>query len=667
MKTPPLLLGAALLFWGFEAGLLPLVAALGVALEASRFVRWRWDAGLKEFSRISDVCAVLLAALTVYLYVTRPAQAAFINLVRLVPLLVFPVVLAQAFSVRGAVDAAALFATLRRRGAAAGAGSGTFLDVSRPFLALCVLAAAAVNVRTPVFYAGMFLLFSWLLWPLRPRYARSYVWVLLLALAGLLGYAGQAGLHNLQILLEARLPMLVFGSGEMPSDPYLSHTAIGQLGVIKQSGDIMLRVQRPAGGQTPRLLREASYDSYRSGEWRAREAAFSWVPPSAAGEGWAVSGGKSPEKFLIYARFPKGKGLLALPAGARAVSRLPAAEVSLNRLGAVRADGAPGRAVYEVAWDPSSGPSRDSPPGPGDLALPAEEAALVRRIAGELGLGRLPPGKALPALGNYFSRDFQYSLYQAEGGGGVSPVARFLTRTRRGHCEFFGTASVLLLRAAGIPARYAVGYSVQEYSRLQKAFLVRQRHSHAWALAYVDGAWRDVDNTPASWFEEEASRAAAMEPLGDIWSWLVYKFSTLRFELPASGGRRAAWLLAALAAFFVLKGAYRIFKSGLSGRGIAPGAAPEVQGLDSELYAVEKALAGAGLGRRSWEPMRAWARRVGESGAGSTGAAELERLAALHSRLRFDPAGLPAPEREALRAGARDWLLKRRAEKRSQP
>ena len=154
-------------------------------------------------------------------------------------------------------------------------------------------------------------------------------------------------------------------------------------GGIKQSGDIMLRVQRPAKGQTPRLLREASYDSYRSGDWWAKDAPFKMVPPVPAGEGWAVSGGAGPEKFLVYARFAKREGLLALPAGARSVTRLSAAEMNSNRLGAVRVDGTPVRAVYEVAWDPSPGPSRDFPPGPADLVLPKEEAALVGRISGE--------------------------------------------------------------------------------------------------------------------------------------------------------------------------------------------------------------------------------------------------------------------------------------------
>jgi DNA-3-methyladenine glycosylase II len=67
---------------------------------------------------------------------------------------------------------------------------------------------------------------------------------------------------------------------------------------------------------------------------------------------------------------------------------------------------------------------------------------------------------------------------------------------------------VLLLRQAGIPARYVVGYSAQEFSALEKAFLVRNRHAHAWAVALVDGHWVTVDTTPATWAEQEAEARA---------------------------------------------------------------------------------------------------------------------------------------------------------------
>lgn len=652
MKTPPLLLAAALLFWGFLAGLPWLGAALGLALEASRLSRREWNPGLKEFSRISDLSAVTLAAMAAYFYITQPAVNAFYSLVKFLPLPLFPVALAQALSARGAVDAGALVMSLRRRADAA--APGPFLDVSRPFFVICLLAAGAARTPGPAFYAGFAALFGWLSWAERPAGARPYAWAPLLALAGLLGYAGQHGLHNLQILIEGKAAGLLFARAQS-GDPYRSRTAIGQVGEIKQHGAVMLRLRKSGPGQIPKLLREASFDSYRDGEWRARGADFSPAAP-APGEGWRVSAGAGREKFSVYSRFDRGRGMLALPAGARSVSGLPAEEVGLNRLGAVRAEGTHPRPVYEVAWDLSPGAGRDSAPGPADLALPDAEAALVKRLAGELGLASLPPNEALAALHGYFSREYRYSLYQAGGEKDLSPVERFLTQTRAGHCEYFATATVLLLRAAGIPARYATGYSVQEYSRLQKAYLVRQRHAHAWALAYDGRSWADADNTPSTWLEEETARASAAEPLLDLWSWLTYNFFTLRADLPEGWRRPLAWLLAGLAALALWAGARRFRLRGAA----AAGAGAERRGLDSEFYAVERALAREGLGRRQGETARAWLGRL-DGGAGDW--VELRRLAALHARLRFDPAGLRPAERQDLRDKAPAWLAARQKEK----
>jgi len=43
MKTPPLLLGAALVFWGWQTGFLLVGLLLGAALEGARAIKARWE------------------------------------------------------------------------------------------------------------------------------------------------------------------------------------------------------------------------------------------------------------------------------------------------------------------------------------------------------------------------------------------------------------------------------------------------------------------------------------------------------------------------------------------------------------------------------------------------------------------------------------------------
>jgi transglutaminase-like putative cysteine protease len=77
------------------------------------------------------------------------------------------------------------------------------------------------------------------------------------------------------------------------------------------------------------------------------------------------------------------------------------------------------------------------------------------------------------------------------------PVDNFLFGARRGFCEHYASAFVVLLRDAGIPARVVTGYQGGEVNRNGGYLMVRQSDAHAWAEAYVGGEWRRFDPTAA--------------------------------------------------------------------------------------------------------------------------------------------------------------------------
>lgn len=77
------------------------------------------------------------------------------------------------------------------------------------------------------------------------------------------------------------------------------------------------------------------------------------------------------------------------------------------------------------------------------------------------------------------------------------PVDEFLFDTRRGFCEHYASAFVVLLRAAGIPARVVTGYQGGEINPRGGYLIVRQSDAHAWAEAVVDGQWMRFDPTAA--------------------------------------------------------------------------------------------------------------------------------------------------------------------------
>ena len=52
---PPLLLGAALVFWGWQTDALVVGLAMAAALEARAVVTSRWDLTRTDFNRASDL------------------------------------------------------------------------------------------------------------------------------------------------------------------------------------------------------------------------------------------------------------------------------------------------------------------------------------------------------------------------------------------------------------------------------------------------------------------------------------------------------------------------------------------------------------------------------------------------------------------------------------
>lgn len=73
----------------------------------------------------------------------------------------------------------------------------------------------------------------------------------------------------------------------------------------------------------------------------------------------------------------------------------------------------------------------------------------------------------------------------------------FMFESRRGICTDFATASTLLLRAAGIPARYTEGFMLKETSRDEYGrYEVTAENAHAYSTAYIRGyGWLEIDGT----------------------------------------------------------------------------------------------------------------------------------------------------------------------------
>jgi protein-glutamine gamma-glutamyltransferase len=107
------------------------------------------------------------------------------------------------------------------------------------------------------------------------------------------------------------------------------------------------------------------------------------------------------------------------------------------------------------------------------------------------------------------SGEFSYSLSAAISDASVDPVEDFFANRKTGHCEYFASAMALMLRAAGVPSRLVSGFKGGERSNYTGAFVVEERHAHAWVEALIGNRWQPFDPTPGE------ARAASVKEIGE--------------------------------------------------------------------------------------------------------------------------------------------------------
>lgn len=76
----------------------------------------------------------------------------------------------------------------------------------------------------------------------------------------------------------------------------------------------------------------------------------------------------------------------------------------------------------------------------------------------------------------------------------------FLFDSKKGYCDDFATAMILMLRAQGVPARLAQGYAGGTLDPQSGAYVVRESVAHSWPEVYFPGyGWQRFEPTPASY------------------------------------------------------------------------------------------------------------------------------------------------------------------------
>ena len=625
MRSATLLVAMTLMVWGWQSRL-PLTALLMAApLLLSPYIHWRIELVDKDFHRVADLTSVLFFIFVVFQFSTKGASGIF-SILAALAYLFYPLLVTQYFSRYETTPLSALFISMRKPSGHTGQHTGQRINLDYPYSLIVIISASAGNRHGVAFYICLGLLAIFSLWLIRPARYQAVLWGLMLSLAIGLGLIMQTGLKVVQSQFEQMIATLLNEAMWLNRDPHKTRTAFGYIGRLKLSDKIHVRVSAADQLKTPLLLREASYNHFGFGLWSSDNNAFQSVDPSLHNEWLFAPETTKPAKYTISSHFSGDKSVIPLPHGTYKISNVAATEAEINALGTVNLGMKPGWVRYDAYYTEALS---DAPPNEHDLVVHRVYKPTLTKLAKELTLFSQTPTQAIATVAQYFQDNFTYSLDQHRRFKGKNRLEDFLYHRRQGHCEFFATVTTLLLRTVGIPTRYVVGYSVQEYSPLENQYVARARDAHSWTLAYVNDEWIVLDNTPVTWAQVVDENW--WQTIADLWSWGSYLVSIWRDY----GEERNQLIVKLLIVLLVIYLFWRLFTDPRFIKTVKTTGQHPLQftGPESPAYKLMRHLQARGLSRGKAETLRLWLLRVGTQ----FDQMKLDAIIKIHYRCRFDP------------------------------
>ncbi len=292
---------------------------------------------------------------------------------------------------------------------------------------------------------------------------------------------------------------------------------LGGHGVIRSNPEVVLRVEFADGvpREDPFYWRMMSFDEYDGIRWNRTLPSKSWPLPRGKNRVrpmHSVFPVEDPtlemqmyleplDTTVLPTLWPTkgirlGAGLIRAP-GAKFEFTTPRhGRLAIDPYGDIHHNSHSQLGIPYSLWrgTPGDEPTRVVRAGDHYLQLPdsftPRARAKAREVAGEgVTLARVE------RLNKWFRDEFQYTTDLPKVGS--NPVESFLFDTRRGHCEYFATSMVLMLRANGIKARLVNGFLGGKWNAVGGYLAVRQGDAHSWVEWYDPArGWVPTDPTP---------------------------------------------------------------------------------------------------------------------------------------------------------------------------
>ncbi|MDC1406515.1 transglutaminase-like domain-containing protein [Akkermansiaceae bacterium] len=695
-SPPKLLVGLALLYWGYLTGHLSAAIPAALLLESRSILNIRWDFKYESYIKAWNLCILCAVLIAMISWIDGMRLGKIHTLFVWAPFVFLPMELAQRFGKAENIPLST-FSIFARRKMLQDIEAGRkitprLFNTGYPYISIIILATAKASRHDLFHYIGLSILIGLCLYAYTKNNGRrplawSCAFILLLALSWL----GQWSMFK--ILRHYR------GGGQQVTlnqtmSATETRTNIGRLGRIKQNPNIVWRM-KVHNGPKPKLLRSATYNRYSRAIWNYSHRksndigndydAMGYKGSSSAAtvEGerdirWFTQDAPklsdtAPISIIGEVNAKIREHPLPIPDKFIAIGDLDKeASIECNTQGTIRMANPNYNVVEYAAWLGSFSNTEEAPREPLDanlnldLSIPASEKDAIQRICTQLNLynSSLSTSDKIKRIKNLFIDDFTYSTHlttpRFDRGKRQSSISLFLENSRTGHCEYFATATTLILREAGIPARYCIGYSVSERGEAEGEWVMRGLHAHAWSRVWLEpdaangitkGKWIDVDLTPPSWQSMEAALTDGWRQRLADW-WQLTREDFLIWRTREANKTRVFYVVAAILSLVAIWVSWRLWSSRQRNTDstLTPYQRPK-NAPYTPLHKLEPLIAKK-IGRRpTGTPLCEWLHGLLLLESSSHHGLEKLLLPAikLHSAIRFDPAETGSEKHQELR------------------
>ena len=336
----------------------------------------------------------------------------------------------------------------------------------------------------------------------------------------------------LSVPLFALMPRLrspfILGRGLRETSTNLStgfrdEVSLDVVGRVRTSSAVALRLKMERRDSPPPMrFRAGAYDLFANNSWkRSDESRYRLRPERRTF--YRLTDRQARDKARIWLE-PLGAKSLILPT--RAVSIEMPGWLYADAAGSVSFATSPkGIREYRVGLADEVAFASEAPSPDQDSEPTLDRGGISDRIEALAGLlaGDRSPSEAAELIERHLIESYDYTL-DFVGRDPSNPIDEFLFEYRSGHCEYFATAMVMMLRSQGVPARFVTGFLGTELNPLEDYFVVRQSNAHAWVEAYLPGrGWTAFDPTPP------AGRPGGAKPsltlmLRQAWDYLEFRW-----------------------------------------------------------------------------------------------------------------------------------------------